>query len=271
MKRFTDTEKWFDPWFRKLPLKFKTFWSYICDRCDNAGVWKPDVELASILIGEVQLTEQEILTVFNGRIEVLKNGSWWIKKFIPFQFGELKPECRPHQAVALLLEQHGIEYQYPIDTLQDKDKDKDKDKEGGVGETKKQALEIYKAYPLKVGKPAALKSIQRAIQRGMTFECLLEKTKAFALARNGDKSFCPNPSTWFNQERYNDDPETWKPREQNGKPKTKTLKEKIAEESSEEAQRYKDQQQRMLQNYSDECLRNNYEPDKIPDIYNEQL
>jgi len=35
------------------------------------------------------------------------------------------------------------------------------------------------------------------------------KTLAYARARAGDKSFLPHPSTWYNQERYNDDPATW--------------------------------------------------------------
>jgi hypothetical protein len=37
----------------------------------------------------------------------------------------------------------------------------------------------------------------------------LSLTKAYASARNGDVAFVPNPSTWFHQERFNDDPATW--------------------------------------------------------------
>jgi len=67
---------------------------------------------------------------------------------------------------------------------------------------------IYKAYPLKVGKPAALKAIKRAMTK-IEPEKLLELTLAYAKRRNGDLAFVPNPSTWFNQERFNDDPSTW--------------------------------------------------------------
>lgn len=76
--------------------------------------------------------------------------------------------------------------------------------------TETKTEEIYHAFPLKVGKPDAIRAIRRALLQ-VPFETLLEKTKAFAAARNGDLSFCPNPSTWFNQERYNDDPKTWIP------------------------------------------------------------
>jgi len=54
VKRFTETTKWLDPWFRKLPAKVKIFWMYLIDSCDNAGFWIVDFELASFLIGEKQ-------------------------------------------------------------------------------------------------------------------------------------------------------------------------------------------------------------------------
>lgn len=72
------------------------------------------------------------------------------------------------------------------------------------------AEEIYSAFPRKVGKPNAMKAIRAALSK-TSFDDLLAKTKAFALARNGELEFCPHPATWFNQDRYNDDPSTWKP------------------------------------------------------------
>lgn len=68
---------------------------------------------------------------------------------------------------------------------------------------------IYEAYPLKKARPDALNAIRRAITK-ISPEQLWERTKAYAKARNGDLSYVPNPSTWFNQERFNDDPSTWK-------------------------------------------------------------
>ncbi len=68
--------------------------------------------------------------------------------------------------------------------------------------------EIYRLYPRKVAKPKALKAIRIALQK-IPFNDLLSKTQDFAAARNGDVAFCPHPATWFNEERYNDDPSTW--------------------------------------------------------------
>lgn len=72
---------------------------------------------------------------------------------------------------------------------------------------------IYKAYPKKVGKPLALKAIRKALKDHDGAE-LLHSTQAFAAmwASVKDKDYCPNPATWFHQQRFNDDPETWKPR-----------------------------------------------------------
>ncbi|MEO5802569.1 MAG: hypothetical protein ABIR24_03500 [Verrucomicrobiota bacterium] len=89
------------------------------------------------------------------------------------------------------------------------------------GFKKKQLEDIWEAYPLKKSKPDGLKAIGRALEK-KSFDELLALTKQFATARNGDTAFCPNPSTWFNQERYNDDPETWKTANAVGKPIVRT-------------------------------------------------
>lgn len=79
------------------------------------------------------------------------------------------------------------------------------------------AEQIYNEYPKKVGKPLALRSISKAIVK-VGAEKLMELTKAYAMRRSGDKSFIPYPATWFNQERYNDDPSTWTNYETGSKP-----------------------------------------------------
>lgn len=84
---------------------------------------------------------------------------------------------------------------------------------------KAQADEIYKLYPRKVAKPAAIKSIEKAL-KGIAFVELKKRVAQLALMwDNADTSFMPHAATWFNQERFNDDPSTWMPRKQlNGPP-----------------------------------------------------
>src|SRR5678815_4026053 len=71
---------------------------------------------------------------------------------------------------------------------------------------------VYKQYPRRVGKKAALPKIAKAINAyGFDKIDLAVKTLADLWKNETDKQFCPHPATWFNQERFNDEPETWKP------------------------------------------------------------
>lgn len=81
------------------------------------------------------------------------------------------------------------------------------------------AEQIYELYPHKVGKPKALKAIARQVKK-FGFELVKSATARFADAwkDQADLTFCPHPSTWFNQERFNDAPETWAPKTANTKP-----------------------------------------------------
>lgn len=79
--------------------------------------------------------------------------------------------------------------------------------------------DIYAAYPLKVGKQAALKAIKKAQKdTNIGYPKLLEATQAFATAvaqwPEAEKKYVPHPATWFNRGSYDDDPAVW----QKGKP-----------------------------------------------------
>lgn len=74
------------------------------------------------------------------------------------------------------------------------------------------ALQIYSAYPRKVGRGAALKAIEKALTQ-ISFEELSQKVAQYAAAveqwPEEQKRFIPHPATWFNQERYFDDSNEW--------------------------------------------------------------
>lgn len=128
-KRFTDTNKWKDSWFQDLPSKYKLFWIYLLDECDSAGVWKPNIRLATFQIGE-PFEEAELKRVFGERITVTETGYWFITKFIGFQYGELSDTCKPHVSVINILKNHKIKgYSKGIDTLKDKEKDKEQEQD----------------------------------------------------------------------------------------------------------------------------------------------
>lgn len=87
---------------------------------------------------------------------------------------------------------------------------------------------IYKAYPRKVGARAAKTAIARAIDRKthqlggplmreQAVAQLLAATVAYAQATSRwtpkDRHFIPHPATWFNQDRFDDDPDEWRGRD----------------------------------------------------------
>jgi len=128
MKRFTETQKWDDPWFRKLKPEAKLLWQWILDHCDNAGVIEPDLELASFQVGYPY--PLDTLSELGDRIAKLPSGKWHVRKFVAFQYGTLSEECKPHKQVIQLMAKHGIEgYAKGIHTLKDKDKDQEQDQE----------------------------------------------------------------------------------------------------------------------------------------------
>ncbi len=238
MKRFTETEKWRDPWYVSLPPRVKCLWSYFCDTCDHAGVFQIDWGLASYVIGQ-KVTVKDF-DLFGDRIQALPSGRFLIKKYVPFQSGSLTDACPAHKPILKLVSQHGliqtsIGYQYPMARVftsvdycypeypmaypnarvQEKEKEKreikeKEKKEGGAGETEL----IYSFYPRKIAKEPAFRAITKALKKYPELrEQILERTKAMGEAwkNEPDKQFCPHPATWFNSERYLDEPETYKP------------------------------------------------------------
>lgn len=75
-----------------------------------------------------------------------------------------------------------------------------------------QVESLYKTYPRKVGKVAAIKAIQRAL-KSHSYDFLIEATAAYAQAvAQWDETklgYVPHPATWFNGQRFNDDRVEW--------------------------------------------------------------
>lgn len=131
-KRFTDTEKFNDKWYRKLPILQKVIWEYLLAECNHAGILeKFDIELMSFKIGQ-EITKKD-LDYFEDRIVFISDSVIFIPKFIQFQYGKLNPESKVHSSVLKELKRYSIdtlsiELDKSIDTLKNKNKNKNKDK-----------------------------------------------------------------------------------------------------------------------------------------------
>jgi len=145
-KRFTDSEKWKDPFFENLSNDFKLIWLYLLDDVDNAGVWNKSINRLNFYCN-TNITEEKLLEVFKKRLQPLTEDKWFIKKFMEFQYGLdwMNSGSKAVVSARKKLEEIGILkdntlsilYQKPINTLSEendkgidtvKDKDKDKDK-----------------------------------------------------------------------------------------------------------------------------------------------
>lgn len=111
MKRFTDTDIWEQDWFIELPTKYKLFWNYIKDKCDNVGVWRPNKSVLQKIVGE-PLSFDDFLSFINSdkvRIKVLPNGRWWVLSFFTFQYGDkFSPTSAIHRGALKSLLANGI-------------------------------------------------------------------------------------------------------------------------------------------------------------------
>lgn len=133
-KRFTESDKWRDKWFRALRPEYKLAWLYFLDNCDSAGVIDLDTELADFQLG-IAPDWEEFFSKCDERIEQLHSGKFWVVRFIEYQYGTLSNDCRAHIPVFASLKKNGLldrvlkGYSKGIQRDMDKDKDKDKEKD----------------------------------------------------------------------------------------------------------------------------------------------
>ena len=149
-KRFIDTKIWDKAWFRKLSTKDKLVWIYLLGKCDHAGIWDADWELAEFIIGE-PITYEDLPDVIKEKMEPI-NGEeqFFIPSFIDFQYGELKEHSKPHMSVLKRLNEKHLKIKgLKRVTLTTKDKDKDIDKKKGKDIREKKFMEKCKALQSK--------------------------------------------------------------------------------------------------------------------------
>ena len=197
-KRFTDTEKWERPWFRALPLKGKMFWLFVCDKCDIAGIWYVDFELASFFLGE-KVTEEEMLPMLSKQVSVLNNRSkWQINSFTDFQYGKLRPINNLHRSVIARLKKVNPRLRLDLGLTKSQGKGKGK----GIIHTNTNSVfdSLWEQYPRKLGKPAALKHFLQTVTRPEDEVDINNALKNFLSSRQakGDPQYIPYGSTWFN-------------------------------------------------------------------------
>lgn len=137
-KRFRETKLSRESWYRKLEPVHKCTWDFICDECDEAGMWSIDMDALAFFLNGAEVNLQAFLAAVNSdknRLEIYGTGKIWVTGFVEFQYGQLSEACIPHRKIILLLKKYNlldrvyIPYPKGTDTLQEK-KGKEEDKNG---------------------------------------------------------------------------------------------------------------------------------------------
>lgn len=105
-KRFTDSEKFRDTWYRKLTPKHKCVWEYLLAECSLAGILDVDYEAMSFHIGET--IKKEDLDIFKDKISWLSEDKIFIVNFVKFQQKELNINQKSHKKIIEELEKNEI-------------------------------------------------------------------------------------------------------------------------------------------------------------------
>jgi hypothetical protein len=99
MIKFTESNKWRDPWFRKLKVGEKLLFLFLCDNCDNAGFYELDLEFMAFSIG---VEEEKIKIALTGleRGVVCRDNWVWIKNYLKHQRNlPLNPGNNSHKQI----------------------------------------------------------------------------------------------------------------------------------------------------------------------------
>lgn len=148
-KRFTDTGKFKDIWYRKLSPKYKCIWEFAISECDHAGFLDVDLESMTFHIGE-EITEED-LNSFGDRFVFVRPDVIFIPKFIKYQYGKLNPENKVHKSVLLKLEEFEINIAFkpldnPLEGAKEKENKNNMDMKKEENNTKKINDSIFNPY-----------------------------------------------------------------------------------------------------------------------------
>ena len=101
MRRMTMTEKWRDPWFRRLSPAAKLLWMYLCDICDNAGFVQIDTDLFCMETGLSKAMANKAWLELQAGMDVnQEQGMAWLVRFLEVQKClPLSEACHPHKKI----------------------------------------------------------------------------------------------------------------------------------------------------------------------------
>ena len=170
-KRFTDSEKFRDRWYRNLSPKHKCIWEYMLSECTIAGILEIDLQAMSFHIGDN--IDQSDIDLFQDKIFYLTEDKIFIPRFIKFQQKELSHNNNAHKNIINELEKYNIPLSLDMQEFESPKEAPSKPLARGTGNSKgnsnsigisklnenleKKAVDLYNAMASEVGLPQAQK------------------------------------------------------------------------------------------------------------------
>ncbi len=116
-KRFTETEKWRNPSFRKLPERAKLIQLYLWDSCDHAGIWRIDFENLQFEVG-AKITIEDLKKWFGEKLYWVGEKHLFLPDFVVFQQkvkteDELNPKNNAHKSILSTFNMFGVSLSSP--------------------------------------------------------------------------------------------------------------------------------------------------------------
>lgn len=108
--RFLDTNYYKSPFVRSLPGKLKSLYSFIICDCDGSGIWRMDMQAASLYIGfEVTQKEFELSFTAKGKAINLGGDKFFFPDFIEHQYPNgLQANNKAHKNFISALKKFGL-------------------------------------------------------------------------------------------------------------------------------------------------------------------
>lgn len=210
MKRFTETNKWQDPWFSELTQGQKLLWLYLCDNCDNSGVIDLSKRIAKFLIGTDSDIDEDIKAL-GERVEILNCGKLLIPRFISFQFGALSEKSNLHKSVFQCIKKNNLEERFkPSGSLQVASmKVTSKGKGKGIVKVKvkEEAFEIFwDKWPGRIQDNGTIKKIGRkeALAEWMKLS-VLDRIAATKGIPEAPEKYLKDAHRWLKKEGWTDE------------------------------------------------------------------
>jgi len=216
-KRFTETNKWDDKWFRGLTPGCKLMFLFITDKCDLAGFYEIDTQDIAFRTG---LEESKILGAIQGLDRgLLVKGDWvWMRNFLHHQKNlPLNPLNNAHKHIIqcvsdklslfpevpkLIGAKKGLFS--PIGNGKGNGKGKSKGKKAGkVTEYTPEFEAFYANYPRREDKRKAFESYTAVISRGVDSSTIHDgasRYTKFCKADGREAGKIKLPSTWLNND-----------------------------------------------------------------------